>query len=374
MVGAPRSTTVTPAATRDGTRRWRYDAFLSYSHHDKDVAQSIHRGLHRVARPIGRLRALRVFRDQTDLAANPDLWDRVVSAMDSSRYLILVASPAAASSVWVTREVAHWLETRGSERVLLVLADGSLEWEDSRHAFDPERSSAAPAPFTSIDGLEVEPLYVDVSGDLSFELSDGAFREHIVELAAPIHGKSKEELFSDDRRELRRYRRWRAGAIVAVVTLMLLAVAAAIVAVQQRNTAEDQRALAVEEADRANARLLAAESASVSQSQNDLALLLASESLEVRPTEEGWAAMAAALTHEARGLTNLSPGTDVESVALHPEGLFVAAAIGDRIELWHPDDRTGPVAVFELQDVESIAVSNDGCRLAPLRWRIGSEP
>ena len=45
--------------------------------------------------PVGRLNALRVFRDSTDMAANPDLWGKVTDAMDRSRYLIVVLSSQA---------------------------------------------------------------------------------------------------------------------------------------------------------------------------------------------------------------------------------------------------------------------------------------
>jgi hypothetical protein len=78
-----------------------YDAFLSYNHDDRAVAYGIQRGLHRIARPVGRLHALRVFRDSTDLTASPDLWGKVTEAMERSRYLIVVLSPHAVASAWV---------------------------------------------------------------------------------------------------------------------------------------------------------------------------------------------------------------------------------------------------------------------------------
>ena len=70
-----------------------YDAFLSYDHDDHAVAEGLQRGLHRVGRRLGRLHALRVFRDSTDLSASPDLWGKVAEAMDRSRYMIVVLSP-----------------------------------------------------------------------------------------------------------------------------------------------------------------------------------------------------------------------------------------------------------------------------------------
>jgi WD40 repeat protein len=46
-----------------------YDAFISYDHDDRPVAHGIQRSLHRIGRRVGQLRALRVFRDSTDLSA-----------------------------------------------------------------------------------------------------------------------------------------------------------------------------------------------------------------------------------------------------------------------------------------------------------------
>jgi hypothetical protein len=46
-----------------------YDAFLSYTHSDRPVASAIQKGLHRIGRRLGQLRALRIFRDDTDLVA-----------------------------------------------------------------------------------------------------------------------------------------------------------------------------------------------------------------------------------------------------------------------------------------------------------------
>jgi len=60
-----------------------FDAFLSYSHRDRPVASGIQKGLHQIGRRVGQLRALRVFRDDTNLDASPDLWGRITGAMDS---------------------------------------------------------------------------------------------------------------------------------------------------------------------------------------------------------------------------------------------------------------------------------------------------
>jgi hypothetical protein len=54
----------------DGQRRpCKYKAFITYSHADLEVARALQAGLHAFAKPWHQLRAVRVFRDQTNLAA-----------------------------------------------------------------------------------------------------------------------------------------------------------------------------------------------------------------------------------------------------------------------------------------------------------------
>src|SRR4051812_25203685 len=62
-----------------------YAAFISYSRAaDGRLAPALQRGLQRFAKPWYRLRALRVFRDDASLSANPDLWGSIRDALDRS--------------------------------------------------------------------------------------------------------------------------------------------------------------------------------------------------------------------------------------------------------------------------------------------------
>ena len=171
-----------------------YDAFLSYDHDDRAVAYGIQRGLHRIGRRVGRLYALRVFRDSTDLSASPDLWGRVTEAMDRSRYMIAVLSPHAVASAWVNREVAYWLERRGPHQLMFVVAGGHLSWDADRARFDADLSDAALPALTMPGALPTEPFYVDVTDDAPWDPAAPLFREKVTDLAAPIHGKAKYEL------------------------------------------------------------------------------------------------------------------------------------------------------------------------------------
>jgi WD40 repeat protein len=223
------------------TASYTYDAFLSYSRHDAAVAEGIQKGLHRIARRTGRLHALRVFRDKTDLTASPSLLGKITDALDRSRYLIVVLSPHAAASEWVNKEVEYWLEHRGPEQILLALADGQLQWEDETRRFDPDRSTAIVPVLRESGVLATEPIYVDVSGDSPWDFDEPRFRDRVTELAAPIHGKSKYDLASDDKREQHRFRRLRQAAIAGLVLLTVLAVVGGVLAFVQRQEAVRQR-------------------------------------------------------------------------------------------------------------------------------------
>lgn len=99
-----------------------YDVFLSYSHAlDGALAPALQTGLERFAKPWYRPRALRIFRDTTNLAANPGLWSSIEEALAASSWLVLMASPTAARSPWVNREVTWWLVHKSPRRLLVVL-------------------------------------------------------------------------------------------------------------------------------------------------------------------------------------------------------------------------------------------------------------
>jgi hypothetical protein len=84
---------------------FQYDAFISCFHKDREAAAGVQNGPHHVGRRIRQVRALRVFRDDTDLTVTPDLPDTVTAAVDSSRYPFVVLSQSAAALPWVAIEV-----------------------------------------------------------------------------------------------------------------------------------------------------------------------------------------------------------------------------------------------------------------------------
>jgi len=219
-----------------------YDAFISYSHAaDGVLAPALEHGLERLARPWYRLRAMAVFRDQSDLALTPHLWSTIVTKLDQSRYLVVLASPESAASAWVNKEVSHWCDTRGTEQLLLVVTGGEIAWDDATNDFTAGSTAILPA----LRGrFAEEPLYHDLrwardTPDLSLHLS--RFRGAVALVASTIRGVAPDDLESEDVRLHRRARRLAKAAVTVVVVLALLASAAAIAAVRNAQRA-DRRA------------------------------------------------------------------------------------------------------------------------------------
>jgi hypothetical protein len=93
----------------------KYKAFLSYAWPDRGVAVPLHRKLERIGkRRWWDARARRVFLDRESAVASDDLWAKVENALRESSFLVVLASPRAAASPWVQREVEWWRRHRGS--------------------------------------------------------------------------------------------------------------------------------------------------------------------------------------------------------------------------------------------------------------------
>lgn len=278
-----------------------YKAFISYSHSaDGRLAPAVQAGLHRFAKPWYRMRALRVFRDKTSLSASPELWPSIERALSESEFFLLFASPASAGSKWVRQELEWWLRNRPADRLLILLTSGELFWDPATGALDSDRTTAL-APALAAE-LRQEPLFVDLRWAQSEErltLRDARFRSVILDVAAPLHGRAKDELDGED---IRQHRRTRIVAALAVFTIVLGFVTAVWQAIEARRAqgqaetqrdlaqkrqveAETERAEAVRQRDQALGRALYAESSRLSAAARtrELSLLLAVEALRRTP-------------------------------------------------------------------------------------------
>lgn len=131
----------------------QYAAFISYRHRPLDiaVATSVHKSIERFKIPRDLRReeqkhpgsvfknwdgqppegGLLVFRDREELPLSNDLTADIFEALDNAKCLIVVCTPDTPKSLWVRREISHFIEKHGEEhgrkRIITVLAAGAPE-------------------------------------------------------------------------------------------------------------------------------------------------------------------------------------------------------------------------------------------------------
>ncbi len=175
-----------------GTQQIRdYWCFISYRHADnkqpgRQWASWLHQAIETYEVPadlVGTVnergdtipeRIFPVFRDEDELPADADLESPIYSALDRSKYLVVLCSPRAAQSPYVSNEIAYFKKLGRSERILAAILDG--EPNSSDH---PGKADAHLECFP--DALRFE---VDSNGNLTsertepiasdFRLSDGS--------------------------------------------------------------------------------------------------------------------------------------------------------------------------------------------------------
>lgn len=259
-----------------------YKAFISYSHAaDDKLAPALQSALHNFAKPWYRLRSIRVFRDKTSLAANPALWPSIESALNESEYFLLLASPQAVQSPWVEREIEWWLENRSIERMLILLTDGELVWNGTTNDYDWERTTALPVSLRS--RFKDEPLHVDLRWTKAvnnLSIRHPQFRGAVLDIAAPLFGKAKDELDGEDVRRHRKNKRWAWSAAAALLIATMFACLGAYAAFKKKQEAELQGNIAF-------SRQLATQSELLGKQQANLSpqsVLLAVEALKRYPS------------------------------------------------------------------------------------------
>jgi WD40 repeat protein len=348
-----------------------YDAFISYSHMaDGTLAAALQSALHSFAKPWYRLRALHIFRDQTNLAVNPDLWSSIREALDQSLFFIFLASPEAATSPWVEKEAEYWIGKNGTSHVLIVLTGGTLKWDDSSASFTSEHTSALPASL--LRSFPEEPLFLDLrwarDPAAPLRLRAPRFHEAVLQLSATLHNRPKDELDGADIRNQRHTRWIAASGILAILLASLFAFR--------------QTGVSHQESLENLAARLASDSVKVLADSPDRAreaALLAIESTRIHPSFEGNSALRAAVSLLPAGAQfyrpeDSDPDERVRDMAFSRDGASLAVARDNgstqlidvvnkkAIGYFTPDER--PAASIELPGASQTPPSDNGAAVS----------
>ncbi|SIR83636.1 TIR domain-containing protein [Micromonospora avicenniae] len=334
----------------------KYDAFISYSHAlDGKLAPVVQRELEQFAKPWYRMRAIRVFRDDANLSASSDLWASIELALASSEWFVLMASPEAARSEWVNREVAWWAANRSPDRLLIVATGGEFAWNAQTGDVDFARSTAAPPALRGL--LAAEPRIINLRWLADANLADAAnprLRESIADLGSAIRGIPKDLLIGEHVRRHRQAMRQARAGIAILSTLAVCLFAASVFAIGQRNEAERNARSAL-------AQLFAATAVAEMQVQADRAQLLAVEGYRMERNPRTRAALLEVNTASPHLVRQIPAGGRVTALAGSADGKTIVAGTEDgRLLRWRPDAGTLDEVRLGPNPIGGIAISADG--------------
>lgn len=229
----------------------RYEAFISYAHHDRVWAKWLHRALetYRVpsrlvgtsgatARTDRRLRP--IFRDREEMPASGDLGHTVQAALADSGALIVICSPAAAASRWVNEEILAFKRLHGEQRIFCAIVAGEPPAIDASD--DAPGNSCFPRALLhalQADGEAGTAIIEPLAADLR-QQGDGR-RLGKLKLIAGLLELPLDALVQ---REAQRRLRRMAWIVFAAVLGMLLMGGMALLAMRERVAAELQRSQA----------------------------------------------------------------------------------------------------------------------------------
>jgi WD40 repeat protein len=258
----------------------------------------------------------------------------------------------------VNQEVRHWLSQPRAERLLIVLTEGDIVWNQQAGRIDAERTNALPE---ALRQFTQEPLWLDLRWARRSEqvsLQNPAFREIIADLSSVLRGIPKDQLIGEDVRQHRRATALRRAAITGLTILTLGLAGTAYVALEQRNLAQEQARIAL-------GRQMAAQAELIRASQPErfpLALLMAAEAVRSDPTSsEAQQTLQALLSQFPEPAGSLNAGSGIVKVAVDPQFRLVATSTKEGGALWRLPDRA---RIATLPSVDHLAISADGTSVA----------
>jgi hypothetical protein len=317
----------------------KYHAFISYRHADnkeqgRQWATWLHQAIETYEVPAdlvgnknGRgetipARIFPIFRDEEELPADSDLGNAIVSALDSTRLLIVLCSPRAVASTYVADEIDYFKKLGHSNRIIAAIIDGepNTSWDKAKLEGDftvEDECFPIPLQFEYDENgnrtiKHAEPIAADfrINNDGVPEqgwTTPEAYRLHLkqntslatkiiqkkvesyqkkqhlmlLKIIAGILGialgeltqRDKEHQLSLERQKAKKLKRW----LGVVVVLALLAVSAGILAYLQKEEAKSAKITAISERNSAlvsQSRFLINLAENTSSSDQALLLLL----------------------------------------------------------------------------------------------------
>ena len=236
-----------------------------------------------------------------------------------------------------------WIRNKPLDKILIAFTAGNLVWDAQTGGLDWNGTTALPPRLKRV--LTREPIWVDLRWmrqPAAGLTSKGAgFRLQLAALAAPILGRSKEELIGDDVRLVRRNLRLAGTAVALLATLSVGLGWMSIIAERRRRVAAAQRDLALI----SQSRYLAdAALRQVADGAPETGVLLALEALPKPGQGRPYVAEAEAALHTAMGMLGVRNTAELtagrpplSSAAYSPDGKRLVTVDLEAVRIWNAE-------------------------------------
>lgn len=219
----------------------QYKAFISYSHVDEAPADRLHNTLEafRIHKALWGLpthvgpvpKTLHpIFRDRRDLPAGASLPKKLQDALSSSQFLIVVCSPASATSDYVNEEIQYFQRLGRGEQILTLIVDG-VPSDTTRDCFPPALLQSLNEGNDTATKLE-EPLAADARVG-----KDGREIAHL-KLIAGLLGLPLDIIVQREELRRRKERLLRSATVAAFIAASIVSVLSAQQAFHSSRNAE----------------------------------------------------------------------------------------------------------------------------------------
>ncbi len=329
----------------------KYDAFISYSHTDREFATQIQKSIETLGLPFYKKwqTNVHIFRDERKIPLSGSLTDQIVNGLKNSNYLIVIASKNSAASKWVKEEIIQWHKLNYDEEGFItnfnfVLIDDVVEWDYQNQDFNKLKTTALPSFETKL--FKSLPIWGNIGQYIlqgKVDKNNAYYQWEIAKIKALLLGKKPDEIIKE---ALVAKRAFRVAIGITILMLSFLTV----FALFQRNDALREKAIA-------ESRYLAIIAQRLSLDDPELANLLAIEAYEIWPTDEAYSLLLnlPQLRPQLEAMLHGTDGEDATSSASsiifnEKDNILISAGLDGYVRYW--DIKSGQetqaaVKVFE---------------------------
>ena len=163
--------------------------FISYSRsEDSSIVGPLRKSILTTAKPIFTNRSRWALLDRNDLKgeglSEHDLETAIVKLVGRAQFFVLLASPQAAASRWVSVEVNAFLREHSTEHLRIMLTSGDIAWDRASNDFAWDRTTALPRCLKG--KYNTRPNYDDFVQIKTRGLAKKIVASELTKLVAPI--------------------------------------------------------------------------------------------------------------------------------------------------------------------------------------------